>query len=122
MAKDRMIYMDKPVDTKQLGLHAKFIVVDDNLAYVGSCNLDARSLKLNTEMGLIIRSGEFNQRLRELIAVDFHPRNAWHLQMADTGKLRWVGDDVTLDKQPAASRWQSLEDWFLGLLPAEKEL
>lgn len=122
MAKDRHVYMERPVESKQLGLHAKFILVDKDLAYVGSCNLDARSLKLNTEMGLIIRSGEFNRRLRDLIAIDFHPRNAWHLQMKEDGKLMWVGDDVTLDQQPAASRMQLLEDWFLGLLPAEGEL
>ena len=122
MAKDRHVYMETPIGTKQLGLHAKFIIVDDELAYVGSANLDARSLKLNTEMGLIIRSGEFNRRLRELIAIDFHPRNAWHLQMKDNGMLQWVGDDITHDKQPSASRWQSIEDWFLGLLPAEGEL
>lgn len=121
-AKDRHIYMERPVETKLLGLHAKFIVIDDELAYVGSANLDARSLKLNTEMGVIIRSAEFNRQLREVIAIDFHKRNAWHLQMTDMGKLQWVGDDVTLDKQPAASRMQRLEDWFLGLLPVEKEL
>jgi hypothetical protein len=73
-------------------------------------------------MGLIIRSREFNRRLRKLIAMDLQPRNAWHLRMTEKGKLQWVGDDVTLDKQPAASRWQSIEDWFLGLLPAEDEL
>ena len=122
LAKDRRVYMETPVDAKQLGLHAKFILVDDNLAYVGSANLDPRSLNLNTEMGLVIRSTEFNRRLRELIAIDFHPRNAWHLKMRDDGNLNWVGDDITLDKQPAASRWQRLEDWFLGLIPAEGEL
>ncbi len=122
LARDRHVYMEAPVEKKELGLHAKFIIVDDDQAYVGSCNLDARSLKLNTEMGLIIRSREFNRRLRKLIAMDLQPRNAWHLRMTEKGKLQWVGDDVTLDKQPAASRWQSIEDWFLGLLPAEDEL
>jgi putative cardiolipin synthase len=122
LAKDRHLYMETPIGKKKLGLHAKFIIVDDDQAYVGSSNLDARSLKLNTEMGLVIRSGSFNRRLRNLIATDFHPRNAWHLQMSKKGRLRWVGDDITLDKQPAGSRWQSIEDWFLGLLPAEGEL
>ncbi len=121
-AKDRGKYMESPVDSKTLGLHAKFILIDDDRAYVGSANLDARSLQLNTEMGLIIRSADFNRRMRELIATDFDRRNAWHVQRDEQGKLRWVGDDQTLEKIPAASSIQRLEDWFLGLLPVEGEL
>ena len=121
-AKDRGLYMQRPVVSKKLGLHAKLILIDGDCCYVGSANLDPRSLRLNTEMGLVIRSAEFNRRMRELIKIDFDTRNAWHVQKDNRGKLLWIGDDQTHRKQPAASRLQSLEDWFLGLLPLEGEM
>jgi putative cardiolipin synthase len=121
-AKDRAIYMDEPVGDKHLGLHSKLLLIDNHLSYIGSANLDPRSLRLNTEMGLLINSSEFNRLLREVIALDFHQRNAWHLQMQADGRLNWVADDAVLDEQPAESTLQRLEDWFLSILPIEDEM
>ena len=73
-------------------------------------------------MGLLINSNEFNRLLREVIALDFHQRNAWHLQMQADGNLLWVADDAVLDEQPAESMLQRLEDWFLSILPIEDEM
>jgi putative cardiolipin synthase len=89
---------------------------------IGSTNLDPRSLNLNTEMGLLIKSSEFNKLVREVVALDFHQRNAWHLQAHEDGSLRWVADDTVLDEQPAESTLQRLEDWFLSILPIEDEM
>lgn len=47
---------------------------------IGSTNLDPRSLRLNTEMGLLITSTEFNRLARQAVAVDLLPGNAWYLQ------------------------------------------
>jgi putative cardiolipin synthase len=121
-AKDRAKYMDEPVADKHLGLHSKLLLIDNHLSYIGSANLDPRSLRLNTEMGLLINSNEFNRLLREVIALDFHQRNAWHLQMQADGNLLWVADDAVLDEQPAESMLQRLEDWFLSILPIEDEM
>ncbi|MEP5566616.1 MAG: phospholipase D family protein, partial [Halioglobus sp.] len=55
-ARDRHLYMRSPADEKALGLHAKFMVIDNDKAVIGSSNLDPRSLKLNTEIGLMIES------------------------------------------------------------------
>lgn len=121
-AKDRAIYMEEPVGDKHLGLHSKLLLIDNHLSYIGSANLDPRSLRLNTEMGLLIKSTEFNRLLREVVALDFHQRNAWHLQMQADGNLNWVADDAVLDEQPAESTLQRLEDWFLSILPIEDEM
>lgn len=121
-AKDRALYMEDPVGDKHLGLHSKLLLIDNHLSYIGSANLDPRSLNLNTEMGLLIKSSEFNKLVREVVALDFHQRNAWHLQAHEDGSLRWVADDTVLDKQPAESTLQSLEDWFLSILPIEDEM
>jgi putative cardiolipin synthase len=42
-----------------LCLHAKSLVVDDRLAFVGSYNLDPRSENLNTEVGLLVEDAAF---------------------------------------------------------------
>ena len=88
---------------------------------VGSSNLDPRSLKLNTEIGLMIHSQELNTRLRELTEVDFLPENSWSVQIKE-GELVWVGDDQTLRHPPADSKFQQLEDWFIGLLPIDSQM
>jgi putative cardiolipin synthase len=122
LAKDRSLYMAPPVDAKHLGLHAKAILIDDDLSFVGSANLDPRSLKLNTELGLLVRSRDLNRRLRADLGVDFDRRNAWHLERSPDGRVRWVGDDQVLDQQPAESTLQRLEDWILGRLPIRDEM
>ena len=121
-AKDRSLYMRTPVSEKTLGLHAKLILFDRTHAFVGSANMDARSLHLNTEIGLFIESEELNARLREKLEVDFHKRNAWHLLLNDDGKVVWMADDIVLESQPADSILQRLEDWFLSILPIEEEM
>ena len=121
-AKDRALYMDEPVGDKHLGLHSKLLLIDNHLSYIGSANLDPRSLRLNTEMGLLIKSSEFNKLVREVVDLDFHMRNAWHLQAQEDGSLRWIADDAVLDEQPAESTLQRLEDWFLSILPIEDEM
>jgi putative cardiolipin synthase len=121
-AKDRRLYMQAPVEGKELGLHAKLLVIDDSHVFIGSANLDPRSLRLNTEIGVLIESRGFNSRVRETLAVDFHLRNAWRLETRDDGRIIWVADDTVLDAQPADSAFQRLEDWFFGMLPIEGEM
>jgi putative cardiolipin synthase len=121
-AADRQLYMRSPVDEKQLGLHAKLLLVDADMVFIGSCNLDPRSLRINTEVGLIIESEALNQALRAALAIDFEPRNAWAVQRSDNGKLVWIGDDQVLTHQPADSLIQRLEDWFVGLLPIDGQM
>lgn len=48
-------------------LHTKTVLVDDNISIVGSCNIDMRSIYLDTEMMLLIDSKELNEQLRAQI-------------------------------------------------------
>jgi putative cardiolipin synthase len=121
-AAERGTYMLAPVSDKQLALHAKLMVVDGSRVFIGSANFDARSLRINTEMGLLIESEELGQQVLDAIAVDFLPQNAWHIRRSEAGKLQWVSDDEVLDSQPAASFMQRIEDWFFAHLPLEDEM
>lgn len=60
-----------------LCLHSKSLVVDDEVAFVGSYNLDPRSENLNTEAGLFIRDRAFARRLKAYIKDDMAAENSW---------------------------------------------
>lgn len=121
-AQHRQIYMLSPVDSKALALHAKALVIDHDKVFIGSSNLDPRSLRVNTEMGLLVESEDLNMRVRAAINPDFDVTNAWHLQLDENGEVIWVSDNQTLSTQPAISFMQRLEDWFFSHLPIEDEL
>lgn len=62
---------------RRFGLHAKSIVIDDDIAMVGSHNFDPRSDHYNTEAGVIIYDRGFADQLRQSILRDTQPDNAW---------------------------------------------
>lgn len=121
-AEDRDLYMLTPVEEKMLALHAKVLVIDDDTVFIGSANLDPRSLRINTEMGLLVRSEALNAEVRQAVTGDFDLNNAWHLELGDDGHVYWVSAEERLDSQPAASFMQRVEDWFFAHLPIENEL
>ncbi len=51
--------------------HSKVMLVDDWLSWVGSSNLDSRSLFLNFEGNLIVADRGFASQLEEMLASDF---------------------------------------------------
>lgn len=121
-AKDRDRYIVTPVGRKTLALHAKALVIDDDKVFIGSANLDPRSLRINTEMGFLVTSTGFNRTVREAVEGDFSTENAWRLELNDDGRVLWVSDDETLESQPAMSFMQRIEDWFFSHLPIEGEM
>ena len=47
-------------------LHAKHFTIDDEVAVIGSSNMDMRSFSLNLEISVMIRSRMFVKALREV--------------------------------------------------------
>ena len=58
-------------------LHAKAFVFDRQRVFVGSMNLDQRSLHLNTEIGLIIDSPELARQIALRFADIAQPANSY---------------------------------------------
>jgi len=100
----------------RISLHSKYIVLDRETVYVGSLNLDPRSIYLNTELGVVLESPALAGSLRASFLDMVRPQNAW--RVIDTaGGLRWRSDAGTLERQPATGPWQRLRDWMWSLLP-----
>lgn len=68
---------DAKAPAPHLCIHAKSLVVDDRLAFIGSYNLDPRSENLNTEVGLIVEDAAFARELRAEVEADMRPENSW---------------------------------------------
>jgi putative cardiolipin synthase len=121
-AKDRATYMQTPLKDKALALHAKLMIVDKEQVFIGSANFDPRSLRINTETGLLIHSKELAQKVHDAIFIDFLPRNSWHLRIDESAQVQWVSDEQELNHIPSQSFMQSIEDWFFAHLPIESEM
>jgi len=58
-------------------IHAKSMVIDDEISFIGSYNLDPRSENINTEVGVVIRDKRLAFMLKENIKRDMEPQNSW---------------------------------------------
>lgn len=87
-------------------LHAKTFTVDRERLFIGSFNLDPRSIELNTELGFVIESPALAARVADAFA-DAIPRHAFEVTRGPDGGLRWLertGDQVIVhDNEPGMS-------------------
>ncbi|MGB5709034.1 MAG: phospholipase D-like domain-containing protein, partial [Arenicellales bacterium] len=72
----------------KLTLHTKGLIVDRRKIFVGSLNLDPRSIDINTEMGLLIDSPELGELLSNKVKRRM-PKMAYRLQLDGNNKITW---------------------------------
>jgi putative cardiolipin synthase len=106
-----------PVEAEFAGFHTKAAVVDRRLVYVGSLNLDPRSIVLNTEMGMIVDSSGLAAEVAAIAERDMEPTNSWRVQIDENGELFWESSAGRLSRQPARSSWQRIQMWFFQIAP-----
>ena len=114
-------YVTPPAMPHALGLHTKAVVVDDRLAFIGSPNIDPRSMVINTEIGVVGDSVTLARRLRALIERDMAPENAWRVTMDQDGWLTWSSGNKHLTRQPAKGFGQRFIEFVLNLFPLKKQ-
>jgi cardiolipin synthase len=98
-------------------LHAKLIVVDD-IVYVGSANLDTRSLHINYELMIRFENKAFGKEAREIFSKNLkHCRRVtaaeWHRSRSFWRRLkqRWAYFLLNhLDPYLARRQWRALPD------------
>jgi len=89
-------------------LHAKTFALDGDRMFVGSFNFDPRSARLNTEMGLILRSPRNARQLAQAFEQNI-PLTAYELRFAPDGRsLQWLersaAGETVHDTEPQ-TRW-----------------
>jgi cardiolipin synthase C len=110
-----------PSGSGSAGLHAKTFAFDRRIGFIGSYNLDPRSSKLNTEMGVLFDCPPLAKRLPETTERDLD-RNAYRVELAGH-RLVWVtreGDkQVRYKSEPEAGLWKRIKAQVLSWLPIE---
>ncbi len=121
----------KMIRSGNFALHGKLYIFDALAVFIGSMNLDQRSARLNTEMGLIIRSQDLARQTARRFDELTMPDDAYHVVLgsgpnAGAGDLLWEtevdGRHVTYTIEPARSAWQRFKAHLCEWLPLEREL
>ena len=106
-------------------LHTKAFIVDRREVFIGSFNFDPRSAKINTELGVIIRSPEMAEHYAERVLAAL-PEQTFEVFLNEKGKLRWRGlkngQEVIFDKEPQTTWWQRFVAGFMRILPIRGQL
>ena len=106
-------------------LHTKAFAVDGEGGFIGSFNLDPRSVNLNTEMGVLFRDRSAAAALLRSYEAKIAPDTSYRVRLQD-GALRW--EDASLqpprvwDREPEASVWRRWTAHAIGWLPVESQL
>jgi len=116
----KIILPDGESQLDKLTLHTKGILIDRKRVFVGSLNLDPRSVDINTEMGLLIDSVEMGEFMTERVRQNI-PKIAYRVNMDEDRNLRWHatinGREVIETKEPQTTAWQRFKAWVMKIAP-----
>jgi len=121
----------KSPSSGRYALHAKVFVFDRQRIFIGSMNLDPRSLRVNTEVGLIIESPELAGQVADRFAEIAQPANSYVLAVdgPDGGGIRGLvwrtmenGKPAEYRQEPATAFGRRLQVDALSLLPLDELL
>ncbi len=92
--------------TPIFGLHAKSMVIDQQITVVGTFNLDPRSANLNTECIVVVDSEQVSNGVLSGMEIEFKPENSW---------------ETTLDFNPDSevSKYKRIKTWTRKIIPKE---
>jgi phosphatidylserine/phosphatidylglycerophosphate/cardiolipin synthase-like enzyme len=98
-----------PFRSSTASLHAKALVIDQRTVFIGSMNMDARSARTNSELGLVIRSAEIARQVTNLLD-DISADGSYKLQLVDGNRIEWSsgepGSETTWFIDPETTRLQ----------------
>ncbi len=105
---------------ESLTLHTKGMIIDRKTVFIGSLNLDPRSIKINSEMGLLIPSKAMAGSLAAA-ALQRLPEMSYRVLLNDRGSLIWRatidGKEVEKKSEPSASKAKRFEAFLMRIVP-----
>ena len=125
----RQAYRQGKIGVSETSLHAKTFIVDRNAVFIGSLNLDARSVIQNTEIGVVIDSKEIAEIMSEGLDENFQ-RVAFRLGLdvddSGTEHTTWTGlidgEQTKLTREPYTGFWKRFGTSFMRLMPIESQI
>ena len=122
------------IGSSKASLHAKTMILDRNTLFVGSMNLDPRSVNLNTEIGVLIYSQPLAEFASDAFLAEL-PAHAWRLDIhsnvdeeSRSKQLVWLNEFhqpatiISFKSEPESTRWRRFQVWFYRFLPLESML
>lgn len=116
---------EKWTGSSRASLHAKYFGFDRRYVFLGSFNLDARSVALNTELGVYFESPEYAKLLSE----GFEKKalvKGYQLILNENGDMRWLtmegGKEVQFTKEPETGFWKRFTTGFMSIFVPESQL
>ncbi|NOR18530.1 MAG: phospholipase D family protein, partial [Xanthomonadales bacterium] len=101
-------------------LHVKALLIDHRHTFVGSLNLDPRSIDINTEMGVLVDNEELAGGMTDRVLENL-PSFAYRVTQNENGRLRWTtvidGEEIVETSEPQASRWLRFKAFLMRILP-----
>ena len=107
-------------ETKSLTLHTKGMIIDRNKVFIGSLNLDPRSIEINSEMGLLITNNAMGELLAKT-ALKQLESVAYRVVLNEHRRLRWHatidGVEVIESSEPLATLMGRFRAFLLRIVP-----
>lgn len=101
-------------------LHSKAIVIDDNITWIGSFNLDERSALYNTEIVALIYSHELAKEVKEKMKEYMNDKKSWQVFLINN-KPYWrtirQGKEIITNICPDTSLGQRMLMEILKVVP-----
>jgi cardiolipin synthase C len=97
-----------PFRGSNASLHAKALVIDQKTVFIGSMNMDARSARTNSELGLVMRSPDIARQVTSLLD-DISADGSYKLRLVDhSDRIEWSSGDpeMTWYTDPETTRLQ----------------
>jgi putative cardiolipin synthase len=115
-----------PFRGSNASLHAKALVIDQKLVFIGSLNMDARSAHTNSELGLVMRSADIARQVTSLLD-DISADGSYRLRLIEhSNRIEWTsgeqGSEKTWYTDPETTRLQRFTLKILGPFAHEEML
>ena len=112
-----------PVGSSRASLHGKTFVFDRQSVFIGSMNLDARSIDQNTEDGVLIESAAFAGEVAALFERWSGLGVSYEVRLTGGRQLEWLatggGQAMRFTREPEAGFWRRLGAAVCSVLPID---
>ncbi len=114
-----------PFRSANASLHAKTLVIDRRMVFIGSLNMDQRSKHFNSELGLVVRSAEIARQVSSLMD-DIVTDGSYRLSLDAAGHVVWSipggGREKTWHTEPETTLTERITLMLLAPFAPEEML